>query len=162
MKAADIALKMETDAVEFYGEAAEKTSHKAAKRMFLSIMEDEKRHIRMINDILSGMDISGETADPVGNVNSVFEELKEEMRERVKASADDTEALEIAMRMEKEGFEFYEKTAGEAADPKVKALFKRLAGEEEKHYRIFLNTHSFLSETGHWFMWKEHSIVEGG
>jgi hypothetical protein len=33
--------------------------------------------------------------------------------------------------------------------------------EEQQHYDIFANTHSFLSDTGNWFMWEEHSIVEG-
>jgi rubrerythrin len=162
MKAAEIALRMETDAVKFYSEAAGKTSHVAGKRMFLSIMEDEKRHIEMISALMKGLEITTETADPIENVKTVFEELKDEMQERIKATTDDTAALEMAMRMEKEGFEFYKKTSAEAEDPRVKALFERLSGEEEKHYRMFANTLSFLNESGHWFMWKEHTIVEGG
>jgi rubrerythrin len=162
MKAAEIALRMETDAVKFYSEAAGKTSHVAGKRMFLSIMEDEKRHIEMISALMKGLEITTETADPIENVKTVFEELKDEMQERIKATTDDTAALEMAMRMEKEGFEFYKKTSAEAEDPRVKALFERLSGEEEKHYMMFANTLSFLNESGHWFMWKEHTIVEGG
>jgi rubrerythrin len=48
MNALEIARKMETDAIKFYKEASEKTRHPAGKKMFLSIVEDEKRHLQMI------------------------------------------------------------------------------------------------------------------
>ena len=37
----------------------------------------------------------------------------------------------------------------------------RLVKEEQQHYDVFANTYSFMSDTGNWFMWDEHSIVEG-
>jgi rubrerythrin len=37
MNAVEIAIKMETDAIKFYREAAEKTKHPVGKKMFLSI-----------------------------------------------------------------------------------------------------------------------------
>lgn len=162
MNAIDIALRMETDAVKFYREASEKTSHPVGKKMFLSIMEDEKRHIEMLNALLRGMNITAEKVDPMRRIKSVFEELKDQMQSRIQATSSETEALEIAMKMEKEGFEFYKKVVREATDPKSKSLFERLVAEEEKHYEVFSNTLSFLNDTGNWFMWEDHSIVEGG
>jgi len=161
MKATEIAINMEKDAVKFYTEAAEKVSSPAGKKMFLSIAEDEKRHIEMVKALMSGMGITEENVDPMQKVKSVFESMKDEMQEKISATKEDSEALSIAMKMEKEGFEFYKKTAAEATDEKSKALFDRLVHEEEKHYEMFLNTLQFLNESGHWFMWKEHSIVEG-
>lgn len=161
MNAIEIALKMETDAVEFYSKSAEKTSHTVGKRMFLSIMEDEKRHIEYLNSILKGMDITIKDVDPMKEVKSVFEELKNEMQGRIKATSDDIDALDIAMDMEKKGYEFYVKAEAEAADKKSKALFARLKVEEDKHYMIFSNTATFLKDNGNWFMWEERGIVEG-
>ena len=66
------------------------------------------------------------------------------------------------MDMEEKGLAFYRKAEAEATEPKEKALFHRLAKEEEKHYEIFSNTYFFMSDTGSWFMWDEHSIVDGG
>jgi len=83
------------------------------------------------------------------------------MMHRVEASDDELEAFKIAMHMEKDGIEFYRKAMNEAASEKEKALFQRLIVEEEHHYDIFSETYSFLSDTGNWFMWDEHSIVEG-
>jgi rubrerythrin len=63
--------------------------------------------------------------------------------------------------MEKEGIEFYKKAEAEAQKDKEKALFNRLIKEEQEHYSIFANTYSFMADSGSWFMWSEHSIVEG-
>jgi rubrerythrin len=162
MNAIEIALKMETDAIGFYRDAAEMTSHPAGKKMFLSIMEDEKRHIEMIQSLVNEMELTAEQIDPMEKIKSVFEELKDEMIADISATEDELAALETAMKMEKEGFEFYRKVAEESPDPKSKELFERLVIEEERHYEVFSNTHSFLSDTGNWFMWEEHSIVDGG
>ena len=49
MTALEIARKMETDAIKFYSEAAERTKYGAGKKMLLSIVDDEKRHLKMIH-----------------------------------------------------------------------------------------------------------------
>lgn len=162
MNAIEIAIRMETDAIAFYKEASEKTSNVVGGKMFLSVMEDEKRHLEMLNEIIKGIDITIKEVSPIKNIKSIFEELKHEMLERIEATTDEMNAFKIAMEMEKKGFEFYKKVASEATNPKEKALFERLAKEEDQHYTIFANTYFFLSDSGSWFMWEEHSIVDGG
>lgn len=162
MNAIEIAIKMETDAIKFYKEAAEKCNHAVGKKMFLSIVEDEKRHLDMLSEIFKGLDIKIKEASPMKAVKTIFEEMRHEMMERVKATKDELEAFKIAADMEKHGIEFYKKAASEAATEKEKKLFERLVYEEEQHYNIFANTYFFMSDTGSWFMWEEHSIVDGG
>lgn len=161
MKSIELALKMETDAVKFYTEAAEKVSHPVGKKMFLTIAEDEKNHIKMIEEVLKGLELTIRESNPVKTVKTIFEEMKDQMMERIKAHADELEAFKIAMQMEKEGIEFYNKVKDEVNTEKEKKLFERLIYEEEQHHKIFSETYSFLSDTGNWFMWKEFSIVEG-
>jgi rubrerythrin len=48
-----------------------------------------------------------------------------------------TEALEMAMEIEKNGEIFYNAVAAQSADSKVKALFEDLAAQEQGHYRVF-------------------------
>jgi rubrerythrin len=88
--------------------------------------------------------------------------MKDAMMKRVEATTDELDAFKIAMRMEKEGVEFYKKAGAGAQTEKEKSLFERLVKEEQQHYDIFANTYFFLSDTGSWFMWEEHSIVDGG
>jgi rubrerythrin len=162
MNAIEIAIRMEKDAIKFYTEAAEKTNNSIGKKMFLTIVEDEKRHLETLSQIFKGLDISCKDFSPMENIKSVFASMKNEMMERVEVTKDDLEAFKIAMQMEKEGVEFYSKAASDAKTEKEKVLFERLVKEEEEHYNIYANTYFFLSDTGSWFMWEEHSIVDGG
>jgi rubrerythrin len=99
---------------------------------------------------------------PLKNVKTVFAALKDEMMQKVEATTDELEAFKIAMKMEREGKAFYEKTLSQVKTEKEKALLERLIREEQQHYEIFSNTYQFLSDTGNWFMWDERGIVEGG
>lgn len=161
MKVVEIAIKMETDAIAFYKEAAGRTTHPAGEKMFLSVAEDEKRHLAMLSQVFKGEDVVIEEINPKDNIKTIFESMKDKMMERVEAADDDLEAFRIAMQMEKDGIEFYRKAELEAESDTEKRLFKRLIEEEEHHYDIFSETYSFLLDTGNWFMWDEHSIVEG-
>lgn len=162
MNAIEIAIRMEKDAINFYTEAAEKTKYPVGKKMFLSITEDEKRHLEMLSQIFIDINIQVEELSPMKNIKTIFESMKDEMMKRVEATSDELDAFKIAMQMEKEGVEFYKKAESEAQTEKESSLFKRLVKEEQQHYDIFANTYFFLSDTGSWFMWEEHSIVDGG
>ncbi len=162
MNALEMAMKMETDSIKFYADAAVKTKYPVGKKMFLTIAEDEKRHLQMISDLIKGLDVTAKDVSPMKNVKSVFETMRAEMLRKAAATKDELEAFTIAMKMEKEGKEFYEKTLAGSKKEKERALLERLIREEEQHYAIFANTHEFLSDTGNWFMWEERGIVEGG
>ncbi|NOX19943.1 MAG: ferritin family protein [Nitrospirae bacterium] len=159
-EAVEKAIKMETDAMKFYREAAQKTSHPFGRKMFESLVRDEARHLRLLEEILKGLDI-----DPhvqcLGDVRTVFSDLKDQMLSRVTASSDELEAIRLALEMETQGYKYYQEAAQKAEDPKEKRLFEVLTKEEERHYQILNNTYSFLEDTGNWFMWEELSIVEG-
>ena len=43
------------------------------------------------------------------------------------------DALEVSLNIEKQGFIFYDRAAKVATDPRVQAIFSRLANEEKEH-----------------------------
>ncbi len=161
MNAIEIARKMETDAIQFYTDASQKIKYPAGKVMFEAIIVDEKKHLEIVNRLIKSLDVIVEDLQPMKDIKTVFENMREQMIEKVIVSSDELEAFKIAMRMEKEGLEFYKKLSSEAVTSKEKAVFNRLVSEEQKHYDIFSNTYNFLQDTGNWFMWEDHSIVEG-
>ncbi len=161
MNAIEIAKKMETDAIQFYSEAAKKTIYPAGKKMFETVAADEKRHLEIVCQMMEGLDIHSDDVHPMQKIKTVFEEMKDEMMQKVEATQDELQAFKIAMQMEKEGIDFYRKLLSEAASDKEKTLINKLIEEEEEHFNIFQNTYNFLDDTGNWFMWSEHSIVEG-
>ncbi len=162
MKSLELAVKMEQDAVDFYTNCAAKTGSPVGKKMFLSIAEDEKYHLACANKVLKGQGFEPAKTTPKQDMKSIFEQNKDIMMQKVSASTDDIQALTIAMKMEKEGFEFYQKAAADAASPAEQALFECLAKDEQEHFTIFQNTCSYLSDTSNWFMWEDRAIYEGG
>lgn len=161
MNTVEMAMKMKKDAIKFYGEAVEKCDHPAGKKMFLVILEDEKQHLENLKQMVTDMKIDLNKLNPIENIKTVLETVKDQMRVNTACSIDEMESFKIAMDMEKECIDFFKKQAKEGKTEGERALFERLALEEEEHYRVFSNTHSFLSDTGNWFMWDDHSIVEG-
>ncbi len=161
MNSIEIAVRMETDAIKFYTEAADKTSNPVGKKMFLAIAEDEKRHLKYLDAILKDLNIQLSDVNPMQNIQTIFESMKGSMMKKVSATNDEMEAFKIAMQMEKEGIEFYKNLLSDSKSDKETVLLEKLISEEEKHYNIFSNTYSYLADTGNWFMWQERGIVEG-
>ena len=159
--AVQTAIKMETDAIAFYDESANKTQHPFGREMFKGFVKDEKRHLVMLQCLFKGMDITEEFVRPKETIKTVFSSLRDVMMERVTAVQSEMDALQIALRMEKEGFHFYEKAAANASTQQEKDLFERLVIEENDHYTILNNTYTFLENTGQWYMYEEQGIVEG-
>jgi rubrerythrin len=162
MNALEMAVKMENDAVVFYKECAEKSGSLIGKKMFLSIADDEQYHAACAMDVMKGKQFKPAASSPKQDMKSIFEQDKALLMEKAAASATDVDALKIAMKMEKEGYEFYKKAAAEATSPAEKALFECMANDEQEHYTIFQNTCSLLSDTSNWNMWEERVIYEGG
>ncbi len=159
--AIETAIKMETDAMAFYREAADKTTHPFGKEMFKGFIKDETRHLKILQDVFRGNDVNAELVRPRESIKTVFSELKDAMMQRVKALDTEMEAVNIALKFEKEGFDFYKKSAAAAESQKEKELFEKLSIEENDHYTILLETSKFLENTGHWYMYEERGIVEG-
>lgn len=160
-EAIQTAIKMETDAISFYRDAAKKSKHPFAKEMFRGFTKDETRHLKMLKNIFKGLDIQAEFVRPKKTIKTVFTKLKGQMMHRVEAIDDELDAISIAMKFEKEGFDFYNKAASGSDDKKEKKLFERLAVEENDHYSILSETYDFLDNTGHWYMYEERGIIEG-
>lgn len=156
-----MAIKMEQEAINFYTKCAGKTNNPVGKKMFLSIVEDEKYHIACATKVTQGQEFKPDETTPLQDIKMLFEQNKDAMLQRVSSTTDELEALEMAMKMEEETIKFYKKAAAEATDTPEKTFFECLIRDEEEHFVIFQETYSFLSDTGNWFMWDERSIVEG-
>jgi rubrerythrin len=161
MNTVEMAIKMEQEAIDFYTQCAARTKNPIGKRMFLSIAEDEKYHVACATSVQKGMAFNPAGSTPLEDMKKIFDEHKEDMLKQVASTADELEAFRVAMKMEEEAIAFYKSAANMAANPQEKTFFDCLIKDEEEHFAIFQNTYSFLSDTGNWFMWEEHSIVEG-
>lgn len=159
--AIETAIKMETDAIAFYDEATRRATHPFGREMFKGFIKDETRHLKMLQNMFKGVDFDIESIRPKDTIKTVFSMFKDEMMQRVKAMDNEIEAVNIALKFEQEGFDFYRNAASKAETAKEKELFEKLAIEENDHYTILLETEKFLENTGQWYMYEERGIVEG-
>ena len=163
MNAMRLAIKTETDAIAFYTAAAQKTTDPVGKGMFLSLIQEEQSRLEDFKRIIEELHLKVRTAFNAGKKRTtVFEANRRGMLEKIMAATDEMEALKLAMQMEKESIEFYERLGLTAKSRKDKSLFERLLREERQRYAIFSDTYFFLANSESWFMWEEHSIADGG
>jgi len=155
----DLAIQTEKDGIDFYTKASENSEDELGKKMFLSVIEDEKRHLEILEKIsceeyvcISDL----ENYSPKVNLKTIFSEMPDELKKTSVNTSSDLEALEVAMEMERRGYDQYMKAADEENDEEHKKIYHKLAQEEKEHFELLQEVRSYLEDTGNWFMWYEH------
>ena len=176
----DTAVKMEQDSIDFYGEAAAGTTNRLGRSMFESFVNDEKRHLKGLQTLLTA--VMTANASPVeaglrttagrilpprkgtfkSKITTIFLKARQELSERVPSDADDVKALRIAIDLEREGCKFYGEAAAKATNTTVAEVYRILQNEEKEHLDFLQNTLSYLEDTGNWFLWEEQGLLDGG
>ena len=152
------AMRLEEDGYRFYTQAAERTADPRGKEMFLSLADDEKLHLRIVQGqyeaLSSGKGWLSFSEDlelkPVEVDKPLFPPGKEAVERAVSPEASDTDALLFAMQKENESYELYRKAAAETADPSGKDMYQRLASYERTHFEILMLNYEHLINTGSW------------
>lgn len=160
------AIRMEEEGYEFYKKAEGCTADRRGRGMFASLAEDEVRHRRILTGLLNNVPPDANDLDvplPKERLRSVFAELAQgDVCDTVQPSADDIDALTIAMGKETESYRLYQQAAKDTGDAGARAMFERMAREEEQHYEILEQTRYYLTEFKNWTLWEEGGPIEGG
>jgi rubrerythrin len=157
-----MARKMEIDGIEFYSNAAEEAANKQAELLFSSLAQDEERHLHVIEDIAEGTGVNVEDLPkPAERIETAFTQASKQITERDVATASEKEAIKIALDMETRSYKIYEEAADKTDDEEQKALFERLAEEENQHYEMLNNTNEYLNDNKKWFLTQESGLLTG-
>ncbi len=135
------AIRFETEGREFFLKAAERTKGYFGKVMFESIAEDELGHIKRIKGIHDRWLASRTWESPPlppgeRRLETVFQQARGELTKRVNVSADEMEAVRLAIQLERRGHQFYSRLADEAVEEAEKDFYTQLAEEETRHLSI--------------------------
>jgi len=153
---------MELDGIDFYLELAEKCASETGRQLFASFAEDEKRHLRIIKDIVKGMGVDFHSFPmPRDTIRTLFSEAADKSQEYIESTRDERDAIAVAMDMETRSFELYTGAARDAEEDSIRALFERLASEENQHYEMLENTLEYLNSNEAWFLWKDGGLLTG-
>lgn len=128
----EYAIKMELDGEKYYREQAKKNSGNPLKTIFDSLADDEVEHARIIGEKAKGKDFMADDSKGKAKGN-VFDGLSDFSMD-IKENPSQLDAYRMAMKMEKDSIELYEKLSKERGD--ADGLFAFLIGQEREHYRI--------------------------
>jgi len=158
----EYAIQMEQDGQKYYSEAAARTANPLGKKMFEALAADERRHEEVLREIAQAMDVSLPQTTPKQRLVTIFASLGDELKAQLSAEADDNCVIEKAIEMEKRSIKHYATQADASPNESHRSLYARLADEERQHVEILQNTLTYLNDTGHWFLWDEQAILDGG
>jgi rubrerythrin len=165
----EYAIEREIETRDFYRSCLERTNAEGVKEIFKGLVEDEQRHHDILQRLLYDI-TKGETP-------SVEMQQSEAARVRLeraftRVSLDDPNfaperqnvrgVLDKALEVEKESFTNYSEAAEDCEVEDVRAVYRFLAGEENKHYIIIENLMSYLDVPGRWLYYEENLVFQNG
>ena len=147
-------LDFEKKGVNMYLELAAKTDNPLGKKLFYSLASEEIAHARKADETYNGLSakesfvLKAVDAPPIEQVlKDYFKKMGET---KFKKGGENTEAYELAMDMEKKGYETYNAFLKNAKSEQEKAFFKWILREESEHLSAIANVYAYLTGTGDW------------
>ena len=148
-----IALETERKGVDFYLTASRTVIHPSTRSTFLKMLGDERSHLRELEEEWEELIKKDETVleAPVflhfdyNELRRIFPS-RDEVRQRLKENLSEKEALNLAMGMEMEAFNFFREYAERFNDSRGKEIFLKFAAEEQEHYSLIKEEYDRLIE----------------
>ena len=167
-EALGIAIQMERQGMEFYRKASESTVHPFAKKMFLSLVEDEKRHEKIFQQMAEAAGVRPTALDEMDKegslkrISAIFRETALQLKEELRPDDDDIKAIDIAKDLERKAYDFYTATAKQMSDTVERTAFERIAAQENEHWRTLDDTKLYLTNPAEWHIEEEKPLIDGG
>jgi rubrerythrin len=154
VEALGVAVQLEIKGRKFYLEVAEKTDNPTGKAVFTRLANEELVHLqtfqRMIQkdpELSKWRELNKEA--PARPVIPLFDEKARASLK--KATADELEALRIAMRQEKEAIDYFENLSQQADDEQSRSILLFVKEQEIYHYDLLMAEYDHIAQTGFWF-----------
>jgi len=163
-----IAIQMEIDGKEYYLKASQESSNELGKKLLESLAAEEDVHRQKFEQIYNA--IRNEKAWPVTDfqpdggkrLRTIFAQATEEIGSKIKAPASELDAVQTAMDMENNTYDFYKRQGENATYDAERDFYHTLAAEEREHHLILLDYYEYLKDPAGWFVKKEHPSLDGG
>jgi len=151
LEALEFAMNTEKRGREFYQRVASETDYAKARRMFLSLAEDEIEHLNWLQAQRDSLLSKGEWLPyraPPAHIQKegppIFSD--EQLKENVGKYRSELPVLRLGLEMEEGSRAFYAKAAQETKDEQGKAMLSRLADWERTHWEILKREYDLLME----------------
>lgn len=151
MDAIRIAMEAEVNARNFYQNAAGKVSDERGRDLLQQLADFEKAHFEKLTELKESLDATGSFVEYGGMEfqKKVFNVT--EIDGRIETNKDEIlDILKLAIDSEKNAKEAYLGLSDKVEDPKGKEMFRRLAQEEDLHWKILNDEFYNLLNRGVW------------
>lgn len=144
----DFAIQMERDGEQFYRDTAARTPHKGLETILILLAEDEKKHARAITDMHRQTGRMEPTA-VLDRAKNVFVQMKA-FGGRIDLTGDEADLYSEAMVLEQRSIDFYLDRADQVRSEPQRILFRRLADEEQQHFRLLQEMTELIKQPRTW------------
>ena len=170
LKILQAAIKMEEDGRKFYLKSSKTAKNAVAKKLLVSLADQELTHIERIEEISQGLKGEKDWGDFAKTISRgakkklvlVFRPLSASEKKKLKADPSNLEAITIAMEKETKSYDYYDKQSKETDIRIARVFYDGLKKEEERHYELLEEAYSLLSDSASWFAKREGRVMEGG
>ncbi|OGC92407.1 MAG: hypothetical protein A2W25_17020 [candidate division Zixibacteria bacterium RBG_16_53_22] len=152
-----IAAATELQGHRFYSNLSEKVQHPAVKQKIHSLAEDEKRHLKTVEDIyrkVLGREPQEPPAKGVPDIIRAIAALQINNKTQV------LQVLDMAIEAETISAKFYHRGAALASDRKIREIFEELEREEDGHFNYLVSEKAALSGDLYWFSISDSAMME--
>ncbi len=145
------AMKGEVEGRELYLIAAERTDDAKAKDVFSYLAKEEDSHFEALKVMYHSYLKNEELVVPELPRLVRFEDasnpiFSSDFKNRLEGRHFEMSALSIALKLEQDAFQYYQKLSDESDDKKLKDFFSRLSAWEKDHYDALHREISYLEE----------------
>ena len=152
--ALETAIKFEEEGVKLYTDLLRKADNELSKKLFISLIEQEKEHITFISDFAKNKQFKSYNYKPLTTIMKyAFEETKKAGQQQKGTSI--KEGYEQSLRVEDKGYKMYQKALGSSTDAEEKKFFKFLMDMEKEHYESLANVYNYLVDNDKWLALNE-------
>jgi len=141
-------LLQEKEGLDLYREAARRAERERTRKAFETLIEEESQHIASLFRHYRGEELGSAEAF-LAQPTQIASPLVLRLEEALDPQLPDRKALELAMELEQENRTAYLRRAAESDDPEVKAVYEKLARDEERHYQIVESEYAHLMAMVH-------------
>ena len=159
MNSIEFAIKMELDGEKYYREQAENNQDNPLNAVFLLLAEDENGHAVLLKNELAKITYDLADNERLADTNNVFKD-RGDFKNNFEKIPNQLDVYRMALQMEKDSIELYQKFYQESADEQTKKLFGYLVKQEEHHYKIFDDLITLVERPEEWVEDAEFGIRE--
>jgi len=141
----DFAMDLEKEGEKYYRQIAAKSNNTGYKNIFNMLADDEVKHFNVFRDMKEEHGVDFTDTKVLDAARKTFVDFVRE-GDPFKKEGEQKELYEKALDIEKRSRDFYLEKAEEVADDSKKKILKKIAGEEEKHFKLIDRLLGFIKE----------------